>query len=122
MLSPLNPTDQQFLASVERIHDRLNKAQKEISTGLRVSQVSDDPGEIAALLSAHQHLESAKQLQANLGRTKGEVDGGEQAVRHAVELFERARTLGAEGANATQSAETRAGIAQEVGSILEQLV
>ena len=122
MLSNLQPPAQQFLLHLNRIHGRLDRAQRRISTGLRIAHVSDDPDQIATLLRARAHLEAAKQTHQNLGRLKAEVDGAEQAVQHAVVLFERVRTLGAQGATATQTADTRAMIAQEVGSVLEQMV
>jgi flagellar hook-associated protein 3 FlgL len=121
MLSSLDPSAQQFLNALGRIDDRMSRAQRQISTGLRINQVSDDPDQISTLLTARAHLSAAQQIQTNLGRVKAEVDGGEQALESAVQLFERARTLAAQGNTDTQTAGTRASIAQEIGSVLEQM-
>lgn len=122
MISSLGPREQQFLANLEKIEDRQTLAQRRISTGLRVSQVSDDPDQISTLLTARAHLAANQQIQTNLGRVKAEVDSADQVLQQAITLFEHIRTIGAQGNSATQTAQTRASLAQEVGSTLEQLV
>jgi flagellar hook-associated protein 3 FlgL len=120
MIPTLNPFDQQYLNNLDRVGSRMARAQQQLSTGVRVSKVSDDPDQVSTLLSARASLAAAEQIQTNLGRVTAEVDAGEQALQSGVQLFERARTLGAQGANGTQTASTRAALAQEIGSILEQ--
>ncbi len=122
MIPTLNPSDQQYLNNLNRVGSRMERAQRQLSTGVRVEKVSDDPDQVSTLLSARASLSAASQIQTNLGRVTAEVDAGEQALQAGVQLFERARTLGAQGANGTQTASTRASLAQEVGSILEQMV
>jgi flagellar hook-associated protein 3 FlgL len=121
MISSLKAFDQQFLNGLNRVADRMNRAQRQVSTGVRMAQVSDDPDQVSTLLNARASLSAAKQIRSNLGRITAEVDAGEQALQSAVQLFERARTLGSQGATGTQTAETRGVLAQEVGAILEQL-
>ena len=99
----------------------MSRAQKQITTGVRVASVSDEPDQITTLLTARQHLEAAQQIETNLGRVKAEVDGAEQTLQTASQLFERVRTLGAQGANASQNAQSRLALANEVGAIEEQL-
>ncbi|HLY64555.1 MAG TPA: hypothetical protein VKU60_03380, partial [Chloroflexota bacterium] len=98
------------------------RAQQEVSSGLKVSQVSDAPDSISVLLQAHANLSSTGQILSNLGRVKTEVDSGEQALENAVSLLEQARTLGAQGATGTQTAAGRIAIAQQLDSILQQMV
>jgi flagellar hook-associated protein 3 FlgL len=121
MISSLKPSDQLFLNSLNRVADRMNQAQRQLSTGIRMARVSDNPDEVSTLLNARASLAGAEQIQSNLGRVSAEVDAGEQALQSAVQLFERARTLAAQGVTGTQTAAGRAVTAQEVGGILEQL-
>jgi len=121
MISSLRASDQQFLNSLNRVGENMNRAQRQISTGIRMAKVSDDPDQVSTLLNARANLSAAKQIQSNLGRVSAEVDAGEQALQSAVQLFERARTLGAQGATGTQDGPARAVTAQEVGAILEQI-
>ena len=122
MLSNLDPSAQQFLNGLNRIGNRMSDAQRQITTGLRVTSVADDPDQISTLLTARAHLESAKQIQTNLGRVKGEVDTAEQSLQSAVQLFEQARTQAAEGNTSVATAASRAALRQQIGSILQQLV
>lgn len=122
MISSLKATDQQFLNQLNRIATRMNTAQRQISTGVRLTGVADDPDQVSTLLNARATLSAAEQIQANLGRIQAEVDAGEQALQSAVQLFERIRTLGAQGVTGTQTASARQAVGQEIGSVMEQLV
>ncbi len=122
MINSLKPSDEQFLASVRRIGQRLDKAQREISTGLRVSVASDDPDQISTLLKSRSELARVEQADKNLSRIKTEVDAGEGVMSAAAKLMERAATLAAQGVSNTSSAETRGQLAGEVDAILRQVV
>ena len=122
MISPsLNSLAQQFLNNLNRIADRMDQAQRRISTGVRLAQVSDDPDQVSNLLSARSSLSAAHQIQSNLGRVKAEVDAGEQSLQTAVQLLDRARTLGIQGATSGVDASVRSLLANEVGSVIEQI-
>src|SRR5207244_678540 len=122
MLSSLDPTAQQFLNDLNRISERMNKAQQRVSTGVKISQVSDAPNSIALLLGARVSLNSTLQTLSNLGRVKTEVDAGEQALEGAAGIFDKVQTLGAQGSTDTQTAAGRADVAQQLDSLLQQLV
>lgn len=121
MLSPLNANSEAFLTSLGEISQRLARAERQISTGLRFSSISDGPDQVSVLLQARAELDAATTTNANLGRVKSEVDTGEQALQSAVSIMERVRTLGSQGQSGTSDATARATIGGEVGSLLEQL-
>jgi flagellar hook-associated protein 3 FlgL len=121
MLSSLDPASAQFLNNLNNISDRMMRAQQQISTGLKISQVSDAPDSISLLLQARANLHSTQQTLTNLGRVKTEVDAGEQALQSAVTLFDKVQTLGAEGNTDTQTAAGRADLAQQIDSALQQM-
>lgn len=121
MVSSLNPNAQQFLNSFNRISNNLQQTQIQISSGLRVNQVSDAPDSISALLAARARLSSVQQIGSNLVRFKSEADAGEQALQSAVQLFDQVQTLGATGATGTATASTRTDLAQQLGSLLQQM-
>lgn len=122
MIRTLDPASEAFLASVNRIGERMERAQREISTGIRVATVSDDPDSISIILQTRADLASAEQIQKNLGRVKAESDAAEQAIQTSVQLVERVRVLGSQGLTGTATADSRKVLSDEVGSILEQLV
>jgi flagellar hook-associated protein 3 FlgL len=122
MVRGLDPISERFLKELNETNRRMERAQHEISSGKRLTVPSDNPDQVSTLLEARVHLEVTTQIRMNLGRFQAEVDSGESAIQAAVRLIERAQVLGAQGLNGTQTAETRAGIAEEVMSLLEQVI
>jgi flagellar hook-associated protein 3 FlgL len=122
MIPSLHPSGQQFVNTLDRIGARMERAQRQISTGLSVERVSDDPDRVGTLLTVRARLDAARQVGSDLSRIKAEVDSGEQALQHAVELFEKIRTIAAQGNSSIQTAESRGLLALDVESVLDQLV
>jgi flagellar hook-associated protein 3 FlgL len=122
MISSLNPNTQQFLNNLNQISDQMNQAQTQVTTGLRVTQVSDAPDVISTLLAARASLSSTQEISSNLGQFGTEVDAGEQALQSAVTLFDQVQTFGAEGNTSTSTAAANSDLAQQVGSILQETV
>jgi flagellar hook-associated protein 3 FlgL len=122
MISSLDPASQSFLTGLGQIQQRLDTAQTELTTGLKINNVSDDPSEIANLWQTNSELDQVQQIDTNLGQVQTEVNTAESSVSSAVTLVERAETLGAEGATDTADAATRTNLASELGSILQELV
>jgi flagellar hook-associated protein 3 FlgL len=122
MLSSLNPAAQQFLTNLTQVSNRMAQAQLQLSSGLKIMQVSDAPDSIALLLQADANLSATNQTLTNLGQTKTEVDAGEQALETAVGVFDNVQTLGAEGNTSTLTAAGRTTISQQLNSLLQEMV
>ena len=118
----LDPDTDKFLTDLTDIKIRLADAQRQVASGKRINSPSDQPDQISNVLQVRTELVLTEQAIFNLGRVKTEVDAAEQALQGAVEVAERARVLGIQGANGTQTAETRAMIQREVETLVEQLV
>jgi len=122
MIPNLNPAYQQFVDNLNQIGDALTAAQEQVSSGLKITQVSDAPDSISLLLEAHANLAFTQQTITNLGLVTTEVNTGEQALENAVSLFDQVQTLAAQGANTTQTAAGNATLAQQVNSLLQEMV
>lgn len=122
MIRGLDSANELFLADVERIQQRIERAQLEITSGRRILTVSDDPDQISRLLQARADLQQAKQIQVDLGRIQLETDTAETALAAAVSAVERAQTLASSATSTNQTAESRRSLAAEVQVVLEQLV
>ncbi len=122
MISSLNPGNQQFINNLNRVMDQLNRDQLQISSGVRMQQVSDDPDQVSTLLQARASLAASQQISKNLVGVKSEVDTGEQTLQSAVTLFDQVQTLASQGATGTQTAANRAMIAQQLQGIEQQFV
>ena len=122
MINSLDSSAQGFLTGVNQIQQRAQRAQQELTTGLKINTVSDAPDQIAILWQTRSNLDQVQQINSNLGRVKTEVDTAQGVLQSAVTLVERAQSLGTQGANGTTTAQTRQDLANELGSVLQQLV
>ncbi len=120
MTRSVDASNDRYLDALRLINLRVARAQREVSTGKRVSTPSDDPDSISALLQVRAELGRIEQTQTNLTRTKTEVDASESALQSAVKLFDRVRSLGMTAASGTNTTLTREGIADELKSIIER--
>lgn len=121
MISILNSASQQFLTNLNRIQQQVQTAELQVSSGLKLTQVSDAPDQVSTLLQTRANLAGTQQILTNLGQTKAETDAGEQALQSAVSLFDQVQTLATEGDNSTQTAATNPTLAQQVGSLLQEI-
>lgn len=122
MLTFLDARHAAFLDDLNRIQKRSDRAQRALSSGLRMNTISDQPDQIGVLLQSRAELASTQQTKANLSRTKTEVDAAETAVQNGIKAVERIRVLGSQGLTGTASASSRRVIAGEVESLYRQLV
>lgn len=122
MMSQLDPSSESFLFDLSRTTQRLDRAQREITSGKRVSSVSDAPDQISALLQARSSLATNSQISLDLSRVKTEVDSAESAMAAAVTVVDRARVSGLQGATGTATDESRKTIADGLGDVLDQLI
>lgn len=122
MISFLDAKQSAFLADLNRIQGRAEKAQRQLSTGLRMNSIADSPDQIGVLLQARAELSATEQVKSNLGRAKTEVDAAENAVSNSIKAVERVQVLASQGLTGTATVSTRTVIAGEVESILRELV
>ena len=122
MIPSVNPSAQLFLADLARVQSQIDTAERQVSSGLKISQASDAPDELEALMRVRADLARNQQVSNNLAEVKSEVDTSEQALQTATKLMDRVFTLAAQAVNSTETAASRQSIAQEVTGILQQLV
>jgi flagellar hook-associated protein 3 FlgL len=118
----LDPTTEQFLQQLAQNTRRMHTAQQQISSGKRVTSVSDDPDQISAILQTRLELEGVEQSRRNLARITTEVDTAEEAIASAGSLLDEARVLAARGASSVTTAEERAQLVISAQSVLERMV
>ncbi len=122
MLTFLDASHASFLDDLNRIQSRADRAQRQLSTGLRMNSIADQPDQIGVLLQSRAELASTEQTKSNLGRAKTEVDAAETAVGNSIKAMERIRVLGSQGLTGTSSTSSRKVIAGEVESLFRNLV
>lgn len=122
MFRAIDASTDRFLDSLRVMNERMERAQREVASGKRVTAPSDAPDSISTLLQVRADLSRLDQVGSNLNRVRAEVDAGESALSSAIQLFDRVRTLGMTGASTVQSPLTRESIASELQGILDRLV
>jgi flagellar hook-associated protein 3 FlgL len=122
MINSINSLSDNFLLDIGRLQARAERAQRELSSGIRVINPSDDPDSVGAIVQAGSDIARNQQVGRNLDNVKVEVDTAEEALRAAVVTLEQINVIGAQGANFDQTAETRNGLALQVQNLLERLV
>jgi flagellar hook-associated protein 3 FlgL len=122
MITGLNPTNDQFVVSVDNMQTALNNAENQLSTGYRVNQASDDPADVGDIFEARANLSSENQTIQNLNAVQANVNAGDSAVQTAVQLLQNAVSIGSQGANSDVSQTQLNSLATQVQSVLSQLV
>jgi flagellar hook-associated protein 3 FlgL len=122
VISNLSPSSRLFVINVGRIQQRLSTANAQITSGNRIANASDAPGQISELLQLRANEQQNSQIKTNLGLAQADAQGADDALGSAIQLMESATQIGAEGANGTQTADSRATLAQQVESLMEQMV
>ena len=122
MITGLNASNEQFVASIDTLQSQLNTAQMQLSSGLRVNQASDAPSEVGDIFQARADLGSANQEVQNLNTINSQVQAADSSVQSAVQLLQNAETLGSQGASTTATQSQQSALATQVQSIISQLV
>jgi flagellar hook-associated protein 3 FlgL len=121
-VTSIDPQSSLFLNTLGRLQDRIDRAQRQLSSGMRVELASDDPAAIVDLLDMRTTLQRDLQIRANLEQEKTEVDTAESVLRQAVELVEEAIALGAKGAGTLATPEQRTQFGDQVANLHERMV
>jgi len=122
MVTILDPNSALFAANLSRIEQRLAHADAQISSGKRINVASDAPDEIGPLLQLRTDQQRNQQIQANLSLAKTDATSADNALSSAIQLMDSGIQLATQGANGTQTAQTRADLAQQVQALQEEMV
>ncbi|MGP8246775.1 MAG: hypothetical protein ACLQVN_19930 [Bryobacteraceae bacterium] len=122
MYTTLNAQAQLFVANLERTQQNMDDATAELSSGLQVTQASDAPDQVDLLLQLRANLQQNTQIQSNLTLAQTDASTADSTLNAAASLMDTAMQLATEGANATQTAESRASMAVQAQSLLSEMV
>ncbi len=122
MIRGMDSSSERLLASLDKIDARLQRAERELTSGKRLATPSDSPDEVSRTLLLRAALEGTVQTGRNLARVKTEVDTAERALATAITMLDDASRLGVQAATETLTAEARRTAGSGVRAVLEQLV
>jgi flagellar hook-associated protein 3 FlgL len=122
MISNLDPASEMFLADLGRVQNSIADANRQVSSGKRVTTPADAPADLQTLLELRADQMHNTQIQSNLTIAKTDAQAADGAVGAAIKLMDRALVLAAQGANNLQTAATRSSLAQEIEALQQQMV
>ena len=111
-----------LLDAINLTQKNINTDLQEMSTGLDVNSLGDNPAAVAALVENHTQTAQTDQFLQNVNNVQGLLQVGDNAMSSAVNLMTQAISLGVEGANGTMSDSDRQAIAQQMSGILQQML
>jgi flagellin-like hook-associated protein FlgL len=122
MLAGLDAFNSTFLAGLNATENRITAANKQITSGFRVNEASDDPTAVGSILLYQSQIDQATQIQTNLNWASTAASSADGALSTASTLLDRLTTLAAQGSNSTATASSRTVLGVQVQAILQQLV
>jgi flagellar hook-associated protein 3 FlgL len=114
-----NPT---FLTDLSRIQSRVSTANRQITSGYRVNQASDDPGAISSIISLQGQIDHLAQTQTNLARAKAQNETADSALQTTTTIVDQLTSIASQGGSDTTTSDTRANLADQVRQLASQLV
>ena len=122
MITNVDPQNAMFLNGIDQIQSTISKASNQVSSGLQITQASDAPDQIGTLLQLRANLSHNSQIQSNLTLATTNAQTADSALSSSIQLMDSATTLATQGATTTSDAASRATLATQVQSILQQMV
>jgi flagellar hook-associated protein 3 FlgL len=98
------------------------QANKVVSTGRRINDLSDDPVGLVNVLDLRASLDNINQLEKNIGTGKSWLTSGETALTQVNDILTQVKTLCVEMASATKGASERANAAGIVDGLTRQIL
>ena len=117
-----NSQYQDAAAAVEKASEQLLEAQRRVSTGRRISKISDDPTAAAASLAERSALGQVDQYSRAADSVASRLAVVDTVLSDVVEKLTAAQTVGTAARGSTLTANQRASLAQELGGIRDALL
>ncbi len=118
----MNSMYNQLTMDLGKTTSNLNDTNSTISSGKVFRRPSDKPVELTFALNIRGAVAETKQFQRNIQYGQAWAKATESAVTQIQDRLMRSKALAIQGANDSQSAESRKAIASEIQTILEEVV
>jgi flagellar hook-associated protein 3 FlgL len=107
---------------IQQSQQNLATANQQLSTGLRVNQLSDDPAASASMVRTLAQSANVDQFTSNVSILSSRMQTADSAISTMVSALQSAITIGTAGANGINTAGQRQGDADQIASILAGVV
>lgn len=107
---------------IQRLSEDLSNINEKIASGKMINRPSDNPIAVVDSMRLKTSLSQLEQYQSNIQHGTSWLNLRESALTQMTDLVSRAQEIGVQMSSDTQSAETRASAATEVGHLLDQAI
>ena len=114
-------TQRNILADLNRVNERLTRAQQKIASNKEITRPSDDPFNASRALALRTSMESTQQYQRNIQDAHGWQETAEIALSDITDAIHRAQELVVEGSSDTSPTQARLAIAAEIDQLIESV-
>jgi len=122
MLPSVSGANQQYLSDLQRMNSQLTDVTRELSSGLRVNTVSDDPFAVVPIMQDQTQITQLNQFQTNLNNLKPELETADSALQQAMQNVESAISIASQSTSPMMDAAGRSQLVNQVQGILTNLV
>lgn len=116
-----NPAPQ-LLENLQSLQQQQNQALAELSSGLAVSQPSDNPAATAAYIENRAAAGATDQYQQSSSMLQNQLSVADASLNTVVQTLSQAISLATEGANGTMSASQRQALAMQTTNLQQQVL
>ena len=109
------------LYNVQVASERFFRAQQVMSSGKRVTQLSDDPASLPDDLNLRSAMSGLNQYKKNIDDARGFIGSADVAVGNAITLIRQARVMAVQGASDGLTGDNRQLLAKQVDGIMQAL-
>ncbi|MCP3867062.1 MAG: flagellar hook-associated protein 3 [Gammaproteobacteria bacterium] len=111
---------QRALTAMLSQQGKLSDTQRQLSTGQRILNPSDDPAGAARVLNLNRAISTVQQYQTNAKQAQGRLEAEESVLSGVTNVLQRSRDLAIQGNNGTLSGVDKKALALEVRQLLDQ--
>ncbi len=108
--------------AVQQSQQALSAALQQVSTGLRVNQVSDDPAASANMVISLASAANVDQYTSNVSAIQSQMQAADSAISSVITSLNTAITLGGAGSSGTASAANDQALAAQVQGVLSSVI
>ena len=110
-----------FLRYYRQSTEKIDKAQEQLTTGKKFNKPSDNPYGITNAMRQLSEIKSIEQYDRNTTTAVSWMESSDAALQDASDILKRASELVVQGANETNTPQSRNAIADEIAQLKEQL-
>jgi flagellar hook-associated protein 3 FlgL len=122
MIRAYSAVTELFLNSLQASQTRSATASQQISSGYRVNQASDSPGDVISIMDLQTRVSHASQVLKNLTGAQAEASSADKALQTAINMMDQIDVIATQALGISNTTDTRSSLAVQVKQLTQQMV